>query len=111
MGMWEIRIGSERIRELCSQHDYDLGQLTLTISAMTIRDGTPGISLSMGYDIVGEWTDSRARSLELAQDYKVMVCRANGDALYAIIAPERVIDGEQISDTQVSLILELCGTE
>ena len=105
--MWGIRIGSERIRELCSQHNYGLGQVTLGVSATTIRDGTPGISLTMGDDIVGEWTDSRARSLKLARDYKIMVRKANKDVLYAIIAPEGVVVGEQISDTQVSLILEL----
>jgi len=105
--MWEIYINRERVRELASKHNYDLEQVILTVSAATIRDGTPGISLTMGDDIVGEWTDSRARTLELAQDYKVMVCEANGEALYAIITPEGVVEGEQISDTQVSLILEL----
>jgi hypothetical protein len=105
--MWEIYINNERVRELCSKHNYDLGQVTLTVGASVIRDGTSGISLTMANDILGEWTDSKARSLELAQDYKVIVRKANGDALYALIAPERVVDGEQISDTQVSLILEL----
>ena len=105
--MWEIYIHSERVRELCSKHNYDLVQVTLTVSASTIRDGTPGISLTMGADIVGEWTDSSARWLKLAQDYKVIVHGANGDALYALIAPGGVVDGEQISDTQVSLTLEL----
>ncbi len=105
--MWEIYIDSGRVRELCSEHNYDLGQVALTISAATIRDGTPGISLTMGNDIVGEWTDSVARSLELAPDYKVIVCKADRDALYVLIAPERVVGGEQTSDTQVSLTLEL----
>ena len=105
--MWEIYVNSERVRELCSEHNYDLGQVTLAISASMIRDGTFGISLTMGNDIVGEWTDSRARLVKLAQGYKVVVCEASGDTLYVLIAPGKVVGGEQLSGTQVSLILEL----
>ena len=64
---------------------------------------------TMGNDIIGEWTDSKARSLKLAQDRKVIVCKENGDALYTLTAQEKVVDGEQISDTQVSLVMELQG--
>jgi hypothetical protein len=104
--MWEIYINSVRVKELCSRHNYDPRRVTLTISTTVIRDGTPGISLMMRDDIVGEWTDSKANWLELVGDYKVIVHKADGDALYAIVAPGRVVAGEQVSDTSVSLILQ-----
>ena len=55
---------------------------TLTVRACVIRDGTPSISLSMGREVIGEWTDSRARTLPLTDDYKVTIHGADGDLLY-----------------------------
>ena len=54
---------------------------TLTVRACVIRDGTPGISLSMGRELIGEWTDSRAKMLSLTDDGKVAIHGAVGKHL------------------------------
>jgi len=58
--MWVMRIEETLLREFCSKHQCE-PQLALTLRATTIRDGTPGISLAIGDEVVGEWTDSRAK--------------------------------------------------
>lgn len=82
-------------------------QATLTIRTMVIRDGTPGISLSLGTQLIGEWTDSRAKTLALTEDYKARVLGAGGEQLYLLSAPGQVLSGEVISDTEVCLTFEL----
>ena len=79
---------------------------SLTVRACAIRDGTPGISLSMGREVIGEWTDSRARTLSLTDDFKVAVCGAGGDHLYLFSVPGKLLSGEQVSDTEVTITFE-----
>ena len=79
----------------------------LKVSAMIIRDGTPGISLAMGSRLVGEWTDSRAKALDLSDDYKVRVLGADGEMLYLFSAPGRTISAELMSETEVAISFEL----
>jgi hypothetical protein len=72
-----------------------------------IRDGTSGISLSVGEKLLGEWTDSRAKGLLLTPDAKVAILGADGGQLYLFSVPGRILSGEQVSDTEVSVIFEL----
>ena len=59
--------------EQVSNSAHKVRQATLTVRAMVIRDGTPGISLALGTEVIGEWTDSRVSTLSLADDHKVRV--------------------------------------
>lgn len=80
---------------------------TLTARAMVIRDGTRGISLSMGSQLLGEWTDSRARLLSSTEDYKIRVHGADGELLYLLSAPGKAVSGEEVSDREVRITFEL----
>jgi len=80
---------------------------TLTVKATTIRDGTPGVSLSLGEELIGEWTDSRAKLLSLTDDYKVRVHGADGELLYLFSAPGKAVSGEEMSDREVTITFEL----
>jgi len=80
---------------------------TLTVRAIVIRDGTPGISLSLGGELIGEWTDSRARMLSLTDDYKVGIHGADGELLYLLTAPGKAVSGEEISDREVAITFDL----
>ena len=79
---------------------------TLTVRACVIRDGTPGISLSMGRELIGEWTDSRAKTLSLTDDGKVVIHGADGEPLYLFSVPGRQLSCEQVSDTEVAITFE-----
>ena len=83
------------------------GRGMLTVRVTVIRDGTSGISLSVGGELIGEWTDSRARLLSLTEDYKVRVHGADGESLYLLSAPGEAVAGEEVSDKEVSITFEL----
>ena len=80
---------------------------SLTVRVCVIRDSTPGISLSMGDKLIGEWTDSRAKTLRLTDDSKVSICRAGGNQLYLFSVPGKPLEGEQVSDTEVTITFEM----
>ncbi len=80
---------------------------TLTVRACVIRDGTPGISLSMGGSVIGEWTDSRARMLSKTDDGKVRIHGADGEPLYLFSLPGEMVSAEQVSNTEVTLTSEV----
>lgn len=67
---------------------------SLTVRVGVIRDGTQGISLSMGGNLIGEWTDSRARTLCLTNDFKVAICAEDGGR-------------SQLSDAEVKIDFEM----
>ena len=90
-----------------SKHSHKPTQATLTVRAAVIRDGTPGISLSLGGELIGEWTDSRARMLSLTDDYKVRIHGADGELLYLFGVPGKVVSGEEVSDREVAITFEL----
>ena len=79
---------------------------TMTVSTIVIRDSTPGISLSMDGKLFGEWTDSRASTLSLTDDYKVGIHGEDGELLYLFAVPGQVLSAEQVSDTEVMIIFE-----
>lgn len=80
---------------------------SLKIRACVIRDGTQGISLSMGEKVLGEWTDNRVTRLLLTDDLKVAICGAEGDRIYLFSVPGKIISGEQLSETEVVIAFEM----
>ncbi|MDH5695998.1 MAG: hypothetical protein OEZ00_05270 [Dehalococcoidia bacterium] len=80
---------------------------TLMVRACVIRDGTPGISLSMDREVIGEWTDSRAKTLSLTDDCKVAIQGVDGKLLYLFSTPGKLVSGEQVSDTEVTITFDL----
>ena len=82
-------------------------QATLTVKAMVIRDGTPGISLSLGTQLLGEWTDSRAKGLSLTDDHKARILDTSGEQLYLLSTPGKALSGEIVSDTEVAITFEM----
>ena len=93
--------------ETSSEANDDVKQATLNVRAMVIRDGTPGISLSMGTQLLGEWTDSRAKTLSLTDDHKVKVHGDEGEQLYLLSAPGKALSGEVVSETEVAITFEI----
>lgn len=90
-----------------SVSNHKPARATLAVRAMVIRDGTPGISLSLGGELIGEWTDSRARMLSLTGDYKVRIHGVDGELLYVFSVPGKVVSGEEVSDREVTIAFEL----
>jgi len=79
---------------------------TLTVRACVIRDGTPGISLSMGRELIGEWADSRAKTLSLTDEGKVAIQGSAGERLYLFSVSGRQLSCEQVSATEVAITFE-----
>ena len=79
----------------------------LTVRTMVIRDGTPGISLSMGTRLLGEWTDSRAKTLSITDDHKAKVHGERGEQLYLLSAPGKALFSEVVSETEVAITFEI----
>ncbi|GAI13420.1 unnamed protein product [marine sediment metagenome] len=61
----------------------------------------------MGRDVIGEWTDSRAKTLSLTGDGKVVIQGADGERLYIFSVPGKLLSGEQVFDTEVTITFEL----
>ena len=83
------------------------GQTRLTVKQMVIRDGTPGISLSMGTELLGEWTDSRAKMLSVTDDYKIGIHGEDGELLYIFSVPGKLLSGEQVSNKEICITFEM----
>jgi hypothetical protein len=81
--------------------------VVLTVRVTVVQDGTHGISLSLGEDLIGEWTDSRARVLSLTGDNKVRVGGAGDELLYLFSVPGKVVLGEKVSDWEVVITFEI----
>ena len=90
-----------------SKESHQSTRTTLTVRATVIRDGTPGIGLSLGRKLIGEWTDSRAQMLSLTDDYKVRIHEADGELLYLFSLPGKAVSGEVVSDREVTITLEI----
>ena len=90
-----------------SKHNRNPVGATLMVRVTVVREGTSGISLSLGGELIGEWTDSRARMLSLTDDYKVGIHGADGEPLYLFSAPGRVVAGEKLSDKEAAVTIEI----
>ena len=86
---------------------HKVTRASLTVRACVIRDGTQGISLSMGENVIGEWTDSRVRTILLTEDLKAAICGADGNSMYLFNVPGKTISGEQLSETEVMITFEM----
>jgi len=95
------------VTEPGSKYSHKPARTALTVRATVIRDGTPGISLSLGGELVGEWSDSRARILSLTEDCKVRIHGTDGELLYLFSVPGKVVSGEEVSDREVAITFEL----
>lgn len=93
--------------ELGNKANRNLLRGSLTVQVGPIRDGTQGISLSIGGDLIGQWTDSKARTLSLTKDFKVAICAEDGERLYLFSVPGRALSGEQLSDVEVKIGFEM----
>jgi hypothetical protein len=82
-------------------------RVDMSVQACVIRDGTQGISLSIGEHVIGQWTDSRAASVLLTEDLKVAVCGSTGDRLYLFRVPGEALAGRQVSDTEVLITFRI----
>jgi hypothetical protein len=109
---WRLR-RSSTVAGVCKMGDLESKATTsplrgtLNVRVGIIRDGTQGISLSTGGHLIGEWTDSRARTLSLTNDFKVAICAENGEKLYHFTVPGRRDSGEQLSDVEVEIRFEM----
>lgn len=108
--MWVMRIEEVLLKEFCARHQHDPAQVTLTVRATTVRDGTPGISLTIDGKIIGEWTDSKATSLALTTDYQVAVYGRQGNILYLVAVPGVVWGGKQLSNTEIRISTRLSSS-
>jgi len=61
----------------------------------------------MGREVIGEWTDSRAKTLSLTDDGKVAIQGVDGELYYLFSVPGKLLSGEQASDTEVAITFEL----
>jgi len=82
-------------------------EITITVRVNVIRDGTQGISLSTGDSIIGEWTDSRAKSLMLTSEYDVSICGKDGKHRYFVILPGIALSAKQLSDTEATVTVSM----
>lgn len=79
----------------------------MMVKVGVIRDGTQGISLSLEGRLIGEWTDSRAKTLSLTGDLKVSVCGGSDDQLFLFSVPGKPLSGEQLSPIEVRVTFEM----
>jgi len=82
-------------------------EIPITVRVTTIRDGTQGISLSTGNSIIGEWTDSGARSLMLTSEYSVSICGRDGKHRYFVSLPGIALSAKQLSDAEATVIVSM----
>ena len=82
-------------------------RVTMVVRATVIRDGTSGISLSIGGELVGEWADSRAKTLSLTDAHEVRVHGADDELLYLFSVPGKAISAEAMSDREVTVTFEM----
>lgn len=85
----------------------DTCEVNITVKVITIRDGTPGISLSMPDRLIGEWTDSGARSLTVTEQCSVNICNRDGTNRYLLTMPGTPVRSQQISDTEASIVVRM----
>jgi len=82
-------------------------EVNVTVRIMAIRDGTHGISITMPDQLVGEWTDSGAASLAITEQYAASICGKDGAQRYMLTMPGTPVQGQQISDTEATIVVRL----
>lgn len=82
-------------------------EVNITVRITAIRDGTRGISIAMPDRLVGEWTDSGARSLTVTDEYGIRICGDGGVQRYLLTMPGTSLRGQQLSDTEATVVVRL----
>ena len=80
-------------------------EVSITVRVAAIRDGTQGISVAMPERLLGEWTDSGAGSLELTDEYNLIILGKDGVQRYLLSMPGTPIRGEQLSATEAVIVI------
>jgi len=57
--------------------------------------------------LVGEWTDSGARSLAVTDENGIRICGNDGAQRYLLTMPGAPLRGEQLSDTEATVVVSL----
>ena len=83
----------------------DSHEINITVKVTTIRDGTYGISLALPDRLLGEWTDSGARSLIVTEEHAVSICGSDGCQRYLLTMPGTPLRGQQLSDTEAVIAI------
>jgi hypothetical protein len=82
-------------------------EVSITVKVMTIRDGTQGISIAMPDRLVGEWTDSGAKSLAITDENAIRICGRDGAQRYLLTMPGMPLRGQQLSDTEATVVISV----
>ena len=82
-------------------------EVNIIVRVMNIRDGTHGISLTLPDKLLGEWTDSGAESLTMTEEFAVRILGRDGNHRYLLTMPGMPLRGEQLSDTEASIIVRM----
>ena len=82
-------------------------EVDITVRVVAIRDGTQGISISMPDRVVGEWTDSGARSLTITDEHGISIRGTDGVQRYLLTMPGTPVRGEQHSDTEATIAMRI----
>ena len=82
-------------------------EVTLMVRVTAIRDGTHGVSMAMPDRVIGEWTDSGAVSLAITGEYGVSICGRDGAHRYLLTMPGVPFYGEQVSDTEATIVVRI----
>ena len=82
-------------------------EVNIKVRVMAIRDGTHGISLTLPDKLLGEWTDSGAESLTMTEEFAVRILGRDGNHRYLLTMPGMPLRGEQLSDTEASIIVRM----
>lgn len=80
-------------------------EISITIEVGIIRDGTPGISITMLDRLIGQLPDSKATSLSLTDNLAVCICGEHGEQRYLLYVPGTPTKGQQISDTKAIIFI------
>ena len=80
-------------------------EVSITVRVTTIRDGTQGISIAMPDRLVGEWTDSGAKSLAVTDENGIRICDGDGAQRYLLTMPGTPLRGQQLSDSEATIVV------
>ena len=84
-----------------------MSEVTIIIKVTTIRDGTHGISMCAPDKILGEWQDSGAFSLAIAEDNAVSICGKDGKHRYMLTLPGTPVKGDLVSEKEARVVIRV----
>jgi len=103
-------IDEGRLREVCAGNLSPEGCAEVFVRATYTRFSEPGISLTVGKEIIGEWMDSLATGVRLLDNLDIVV-EGRGAAgprpRYIISFPVPILSGKQLSPTEIVVTIRL----